>query len=181
MEDRQRICSEAKKAMRNLNWLFPLLLFSCNSNSTTPEASSLLPDSFSTIAEPVLDALPPVTRDSVPPNIQIDSVVMVVMPPGDSIIHIQAALEPAINQVICRWKVDKPQRLQARIKPENGRLKLRFAELLFPDQSIQGPFGRDLNIELEREGMYQLRIAPNQMAGSKNRGEFEIFWKITNQ
>lgn len=161
------------------NWLITLsLLVSCGQNTAGPEADPIHQDSIVIPNKPKVDNLAAPEYDSVPPNIQIDSLIHIAIPDGQNMVKTRAAIEQDAGIVICQWKIKSPKRLQATIVPGKAGLKLRFSELVYPNQRTEGPFGKSIRINLTEPGLYQLKITPNQMAGSRHQGEFELEFRL---
>ena len=59
-----------------------------------------------------------------------------------------------------------------------GAYHLRFSEIIFPDSSADGPFGKTFNRKLTSAGRYQLIIAPHQMASSSRAGDFTLEFEL---
>ncbi|MFN4313236.1 MAG: hypothetical protein ACK4E0_03005 [Chitinophagaceae bacterium] len=161
------------------NWLITLsLLVSCGQNTAGPEADPIHQDSTVIPNKPKVDNLAAPEYDSVPPNIQIDSLIHIAIADGQNMVKTRAAIEQDAGIVICQWKTKSPKRLQATIVPVKVGLKLRFSELVYPNKRTEGPFGKSISINLEEPGLYQLKITPNQMAGSRHQGEFELEFRL---
>jgi len=57
---------------------------------------------------------------------------------------------------------------------------IRFNQILMPDSTGDGPFGRDISYELAQRGTYQLLIGENMMAGDPWAGVFTVKMKLSN-
>ncbi|MGS2762720.1 hypothetical protein [Sinomicrobium sp. M5D2P9] len=75
-------------------------------------------------------------------------------------------------------KTDAPVQLSARLESKDTLANLRFTQIFFPDGSADGPFGRELEYELEKPGTYVLSVGENMMAGEPWSGDFTIEVKV---
>jgi hypothetical protein len=67
-----------------------------------------------------------------------------------------------------------PVLLKARIVPTTGTGNIRFNQILFPDNTSDGPFGTDLEIHLKQKGRYILVIGRSLMADNPFSGGFKV-------
>lgn len=116
--------------------------------------------------------------DTIPYNVQIDTVIHLSL---DSVQTATAkgAISKTKSQVYCFLSVKKKQTIRARLIPATDELNIRFSQLIFPDKSTDGPFGRELIYSLRQPGTYQLVIAPNRMASGPFNGDFELKIALT--
>ncbi|MGS2738815.1 hypothetical protein [Sinomicrobium sp. M5D2P17] len=75
-------------------------------------------------------------------------------------------------------KTDAPVQLSARLESKDTLANLRFTQIFFPDGSADGPFGRELEYDLEKPGTYVLSVGENMMAGEPWSGDFTIEVKV---
>lgn len=54
----------------------------------------------------------------------------------------------------------------------NGNI--RVSQIIFPDGTSDGPFGKDMTFDLTKSGSYQVILAPNMMAGDPWSGEVDM-------
>ncbi|KAF2515698.1 hypothetical protein [Flavobacterium foetidum] len=59
------------------------------------------------------------------------------------------------------------------ITPEE-KANIRFNQIIFPDKTSDGPFGKDLNIDATQKGSYVLVVGPSQMAENPYWGKFQV-------
>lgn len=51
---------------------------------------------------------------------------------------------------------------------------IRFSQIIMPDGTMDGPFGREMDYELLKEGIYRISIHENMMAGDPWAGIFDV-------
>lgn len=76
------------------------------------------------------------------------------------------------NQAI--WK------LHAVITPLNGDGNIRFNQILYPDKTADGPFGKELELELKQTGEHTLIIGHSLMADGQYQGKFKVELKLSH-
>ncbi|WP_026730064.1 hypothetical protein [Flavobacterium denitrificans] len=65
-------------------------------------------------------------------------------------------------------------KLNATIFPSIARENIRFNQIIFPDKTMDGPFGKELKIDIKQKGIYVLVIGHSQMAEDPFIGKFTI-------
>ena len=163
--------------MRFRHWTFLLFLTACGPSTPQTDATT---DSIPLHTEeaPVQDQLTPPPIDSIPSNIQVDSVIHLSFADGQQKIQVRGAISRDAPRVFCSWKQDRGMMLRASVEPLAPGLKLRFSEIIFPDSSADGPFGKTFNRKLTSAGRYQLIIAPHQMASSSRAGDYTLEFEL---
>lgn len=158
--------------------LFVLFALACNNNKPAPsgENANTAPASQGSI--PPTNSLPasPAGKisDSIPFNIQIDTVIHFAFVPGSDEITVKGSLDRQSHPVIGYLPVTHRKKLDARIIPEDNQLNIRFSQIILPDKTSDGPFGREMKYTLDQTGTYKLIIAPSNMAEGKRSGDFQI-------
>jgi len=71
-------------------------------------------------------------------------------------------------------------KLTASVKPQ-GVGNIRFNQIIFPDQTADGPFGLDLNHELKQTGVHTLIIGHSLMAENPYQGKFQVTLQVTEE
>lgn len=152
-------------------WLWLLILTACQTPEEKLPVENQAPPA--PLSADILEKQP----DTIPYNIQIDTVIHISF---DSIQSATAkgAIGPSKRQVYCYVPVSKKQTIRARLIPSSNEMNIRFSQLIFPDRHTDGPFGKELVYAIKEPGMYQLLIAPNNMASGKITGDFEVEIKL---
>lgn len=170
---RQAICRMFGNAgmRKNSCWVL-LLLLACHSPGKKEKPAKTIEPEPVTVDGVVNQP------DTIPYNVQIDTVIHLSL---DSVQTATAkgAISKTKSQVYCFLSVKKKQTIRARLIPATDELNIRFSQLIFPDKSTDGPFGRELIYSLRQPGTYQLVIAPNRMASGPFNGDFELKIALT--
>lgn len=64
--------------------------------------------------------------------------------------------------------------LNAAIITSTDKANIRFSQIIFPDKTSDGPFGKDLKIQLSQKGKTVLVIGHSQMAENPYYGKFKV-------
>lgn len=116
--------------------------------------------------------------DSVPKNIQVDSVIQLDFAKDSSTVTAKGHLDKKGDPVICYLPVTKGKRLTASLVPDNAKANIRFSKIHLPDGKTDGPFSPNLKYDLAQQGTYKIYIAPNRMAGDPVSTDFLLKVKV---
>ena len=116
--------------------------------------------------------------DSVPTNIQIDSVIHLAFAPDSVSVTVKGHLDKKGDPVICILPIVQGKKLTALITPEKKNATIRFSHINFPDGKSDGPFDNTLKYDLTQKGTYKLYIGPNMMAGDPVSSDFVLKVKV---
>lgn len=153
-----------------------LILFSCNNGSSTKE-ESIVPKADSIVqVEPGENMTAAI--DSVPQNIQVDSVIHLAFAADSFSITVKGHIDKKGNPVICYLPVTKGNKLTASVVPDKAKATIRFSHIYLPDGKTDGPFGNTLKYSLKQRGTYKLYIGPNKMAGDPFSTDFILKVKV---
>lgn len=152
------------------------MVIACNDSPGEEEkksqttGNSILPqeDSFTTVRP----------GDTVPANIQIDSVIYLAFAPGNVSVSVKGHIDKKGEPVICFLPVTIGKKLEASVVPDNKKAAIRFSHLYFPDGKSDGPFGNTLKYDLKQKGTYRIYISPNMMAGDPVSSDFVLKVKV---
>ncbi|MDN3606575.1 hypothetical protein [Kaistella yonginensis] len=78
------------------------------------------------------------------------------------------------QQYILQIKNFKGKKITGKIIPENPEMNIRFNQIKLPNGEFDGPFGVDLNFEIDRNGEIWLIVGKNLMASGASTGKFSI-------
>ena len=118
------------------------------------------------------------SADSVPRNIQIDSVIYLSFAPGGVSVSVKGHVDKKGEPVICYLPVTLGKKLTASVTPDNKKATIRFSHIDLPDGKSDGPFGNTLNYDLTQKGTYKIYIGPNMMAGDPVSSDFVLNVKV---
>lgn len=70
--------------------------------------------------------------------------------------------------------------VHAVVTPINGEGNIRFNQILYPDKTADGPFGKELELELKQTGEHSLIIGHSLMVDSQYQGKFKVELKLSH-
>ncbi len=163
--------------MKHLAFFLTLasLIVACN-NSAEPDAKNETAGADSII--PSADTMPASEKDTVPQNIQIDSVIHLSFAPGTHSVSVKGHLDKRGDPVICLLPIVGGKNLTASVVPENKKATIRFSHIYLPDGKSDGPFGQTLKYKLQQQGLYKLYINANKMAGDPASTDFILMVNV---
>jgi hypothetical protein len=86
----------------------------------------------------------------------------------------EGSLDSIHPRIYVKFKDEDLGELKARIVPTTGKGNIRFNQIIFPDQTSDGPFGMDLTMPLKQKGNHILVIGHSQMADNPFYGKFKV-------
>ncbi len=120
---------------------------------------------------------------SLPPVSVVESAAnSLIIPPESGVVRVDlnngkgsARIHKLEDQIIyVEFTNEGYKTLNAHITPEDSKANLRFSQIILPDSRMNGPFGRDLNYDLNLDGNYKLLIHEDMMAGLPWSGNFTV-------
>ena len=78
------------------------------------------------------------------------------------------------QKLILKIKNFKGKKIVGKISAKNTDMNLRFNQIKFADGSFDGPFGRNISVEIPKPGEIWLIIGKNLMADGKLTGKFSV-------
>jgi hypothetical protein len=154
------------------------LTMACNdSTKKTVERTEIAGDSIIPNADSFVSNIAS-AADTVPQNIQIDSVIHLDFAPGNVSVTVKGHVDKKGAPVICYLPVTIGKKLTASVVPDNKKATLRFSHIYFPDGKSDGPFGNTLKYGIKQKGTYKIYIGPNKMAGDPVSSDFTLTVKV---
>ena len=86
----------------------------------------------------------------------------------------EGSLDSIHTKVYVKFTNENTGELKASIIPRKGKGNIRFNQIIFPDNTSDGPFGMDLKIPLKQKGNYILLVGHSLMADNPYFGKFEL-------
>lgn len=80
----------------------------------------------------------------------------------------------ADQQYIIKVKNFASKNITGLIKPASGTMNIRFNQIKLPDDTYDGPFGRDISHQITETGEIWLIIGNSNMASGDNTGKFTV-------
>ena len=154
-----------------------LMMFACNHPGETDKNKNIDPGVLAAETS-TADSDHTSPKDTVPQNIQVDSVIQLSFAPGTNSVQVKGHLDKKGEPVICLLPVVQGKKLTASVIAENEKATIRFSQLYLPDGKSDGPFGQTLNYKLAQKGLYKILISPNKMAGDPASTDFVLNVKV---
>lgn len=86
----------------------------------------------------------------------------------------EGSLDSIHSKVYVKFNNENTGELNAKIIPTTGKGNIRFNQIIFPDNTSDGPFGMDLKIPIRQKGNYILVVGHSLMADNAYFGKFEL-------
>ncbi|RZM06890.1 MAG: hypothetical protein EOO88_52655 [Pedobacter sp.] len=153
-----------------------LILFAACNNTTDTKVAPADNQAVDSATHSTLENTEPIqtTADTVPQNLQIDTVINLAFAPDNAILTARGTINKKSDPVSCYLQVAKPMKISGTIIPDDPQLNVRFSQVFMPDNSSDGPFTRQLKYDFKKAGLYRIIIAPNNMAEGKRSGDFTL-------
>ncbi|WP_426478076.1 hypothetical protein ACP3T3_00915 [Chryseobacterium sp. CBSDS_008] len=81
------------------------------------------------------------------------------------------------QKLVLQLRNVRSTKISGRIIPESGQDNIRFNNIELNKQSIDGPFGKDFEYELNQVGDYSIVIQKSSMASGSQKGKFRVILK----
>jgi len=117
---------------------------------------------------------PIVTKKKKEENKQIGDTIQMNFRNEEGFYTGEGSLDSINSRVYITFKNEDLGALEARIVPTTGKGNIRFNQIIFPDNSSDGPFGMELKIPLKQKGDYILVIGHSLMADNPYWGKFKV-------
>lgn len=140
-------------------------LFSCNRK----ENSDIIPANSSDTIATEKDRVE--NRDL---NTQVNDTIQMLTADKQGMYSAFGIIDSVSSGVYVKFTNDDTGILTAAITPVNGNGNIRFNQILFPDKTSDGPFGKDLEMELSQTGEHTLIIGHSLMADNPYSGKFKV-------
>ena len=149
--------------------LLPIFLFSCQQKEIkeTPVATTT---TDSIVTEKNKEENEQIKEE----NKQIGDTIVMNFRNEKGLFIAEGALDSIHSKVYVKFKNENLGELKAQIVPDAGKGNIRFNQIIFPDNSSDGPFGMDLKIQLKQKGNYTLVIGHSLMADNPYFGKFRV-------
>ncbi|MGV3696086.1 hypothetical protein [Flavobacterium sp.] len=97
------------------------------------------------------------------------------------LITAEGSIDSIHPRIYVTFQIDNLGKLRARIFPETKTGNIRFNQIVFPDQTSDGPFGAGLDLELTQTGRHSLIIGHSLMAEKPYFGNFRVELQINSE
>lgn len=107
-------------------------------------------------------------------NKQIDDTIFMNFKDEKGLFMAEGAIDSIHSRVFVKFKNDYAGELNGKIITATNNGNIRFNQIIFPDKTSDGPFGKDLKTEIKQKGNYVLVIGHSQMADYPYWGQFKV-------
>jgi hypothetical protein len=146
--------------------LISIFFFSCQQKDS---AKTAVPASDTIVAK---DSV--ITKKTIVENKQTGDTILMNVKDEKGFYTAEGSLDSIHPRVYVKFKNENLGELNAKIIPTTGKGNIRFNQIIFPDNSSDGPFGMDLKTDLKQKGNHILVIGHSQMADSPYYGKFKV-------
>lgn len=114
-------------------------------------------------------------------NQQIDDTIYLNFIDEKGLFTVEGLIDSIHPRIYVKFENDKIGKLKAKIVTKTEKGNIRFNQIVFPNQTADGPFGTDLNLELKQTGKHMLVIGHSLMADNPYVGKFKVELQITSE
>lgn len=115
-----------------------------------------------------------VLKKNKPENKQIGDTLYMDFKENKDSIFAEGLLDSIHPRIYVKIKNDDLSKLKGSIIPSTANGNIRFNQIISPDNTSDGPFGKELKIELKQKGNYILVIGHSLMADNAYWGKFKV-------
>jgi len=151
--------------------LLSLFFFACqqkeNKNAAVSSSDSIVassPSADSTLTEKKNNEENKQTGDTIVMNFKNEKGLFVA----------EGAIDSIHSKIYVKLKNEDSGKLKGKIIPTTGKGNIRFNQIIFPDNSSDGPFGMDLEVPLTQKGDHIIVIGRSLMADNPYFGKFRV-------
>ncbi|MRX67625.1 hypothetical protein SAMN06265349_10825 [Flavobacterium resistens] len=107
-------------------------------------------------------------------NKQIDDTIFMNFKDAKGLYLAEGQLDSIHPRVFIKFKNENLGELNGKIILATDNGNIRFNQIIFPDNSSDGPFGKDLQIQLTQKGNHIIIVGHSQMADNPYWGKFKV-------
>lgn len=173
--------------MKKLLFLLPVLLLSCTKEVSTSDLTAENDSLMATDATAVDQISDSVANGKIilneESNLAQNNATFRAVEGNKIIKTINGEMIPLIisdeltsknQQFVLKIKNFKRKEIKGKIIPENPKMNIRFNQIRLSNGELDGPFGLDLNYQVEKEGEIWLMIEKSNMASGETTGKFTV-------
>lgn len=120
-----------------------------------------------------------ITKQEEKVNKQIGDTIFMNFRNEKELFTAEGAIDSIHPRIYVKFKNEDLGELKGNIVPTTGKGNIRFNQIIFPDNTSDGPFGMDLNVPLKQKGNYIIVVGHSQMADNPFWGKFKIELETT--
>ena len=114
-------------------------------------------------------------------NQQVDDTIHLNFIDEKGLFTVEGSIDSIHPRVYVKFENDDLGKFKAKILTTTEKGNIRFNQIVFPDQTADGPFGTNLNLELKQTGKHILVIGHSLMADNPYVGKFKVELQITDE
>lgn len=107
-------------------------------------------------------------------NKQVGDTIFINLKNEKEIITIESSLDSIHSKIYIKFDNNDLGEINAEIIPNEKKANIRFNQIIFPDKTSDGPFGRDIKMKLNQKGKTVLVIGHSLMAENPYFGKFKV-------
>ena len=77
-------------------------------------------------------------------------------------------------RIYLKFKNKTIGKLTAILLPDTTNVNIRFNQIIFPNQSSDGPFGKKIDIDINQNGIYTIVVGYSKMSNESSYGHFTV-------
>jgi hypothetical protein len=146
------------------NWflfLISIFFFSCQQKENKKPAAAEAPTPF-------------VQKEKKQENEQIGDTIAMNFKNEENVFSAKGRLDSLHSKIYVKFNSKDLGKLNAQIIPDAGKGNIRFNQIIFPDKTLDGPFGMDMKMPLQQKGTHILIIGHSLMADNPYYGNFKV-------
>ena len=123
---------------------------------------------------PLEPSRPILTKEKKLENRQIGDTIIMNFKNEENLFAATGSIDSLNSRVYVKFSNEDSGELNGQIIPDGGKGNIRFNQIIFPDQTSDGPFGMELKTPIQQKGTYILVVGHSQMADSPYSGKFQV-------
>ena len=113
-------------------------------------------------------------------NAQLYDTISMLVPDAKEYYSAFGEIDSIHPRIYVKFTNESAGKVHAVVTPISGDGNIRFNQILYPDKTADGPFGKELELELKQTGGHTLIIGHSLMAENPYSGKFKVELRITN-
>jgi hypothetical protein len=151
--------------------ILSILMFSCNHKQNSPIIPANMTDTIAVEQDKA--------EDSVYNSQKNDTISMLIEDENGKFTAFGTI--DSVSHVYIKFTNEDTGNLTAAITPIEGTGNIRFNQILFPDKTADGPFGKEMVLELKQTGEHTLIIGHSLMADHPYSGKFKVELQVVEE
>jgi hypothetical protein len=130
---------------------------------------------------PIPTSEPIIAKEEEKENKQVGDTIFMNFRNEKELFTAERAIDSSHPRIYVKFKNEDLGELKGNLVPTTGKGNIRFNQIIFPDNTSDGPFGMDLNVPLKQKGNYIIVVGHSQMADNPFWGKFKIELETTKK